>query len=134
VGSFSLTQTFMRALKERVRLVVFLILPAIAWENMSFVEAAEKGLVVPKTHLGEFARGYALTYAAAAVIYCGLAWSFSLYLEQMFVAQLYLWHLKWERKFGVARLMKRPRPAFKEIEPPALLAQVPAFFGAVADG
>lgn len=47
----------------------------------------------------------------------------------MFVAQLYLWHLKWERKFEVARLMKRPLPAFKDIDPPALLVQVPGFFG-----
>jgi hypothetical protein len=111
-------------------MLVFLILPAIAWDNMNFVQATQKGLLVLKTHLGEFARGYALTYAAAVVvflpaavvfvlgarhrhmaplvhfpdavwvatmIYCGLAWSFCLYLEQMFVAQLYLWHMKWER-------------------------------------
>jgi hypothetical protein len=161
-GSFLLSRAFIQALEKGVRMVVFLILPAIAWEDMNFVEAAQKGLIVLKTHLGEFARGYALTYAAAVVVflppaivfelgtrhhhtgplvhfpdavwvatilYCGLAWSFSLYLEQMFVAQLYLWHLKWERKFEVARLMKRPLPAFKDIEPPALLAQVPGFFG-----
>ena len=160
-GSFSLSRAFLHALQKGIRMVVFLILPAIAWENMSFVEATQKGLIVLKTHLGEFASGYALTYAAAAVvflppaivlwlgtnhhhlgplvnfpdavwvatiIYCGLAWSFSLYLEQMFVAQLYLWHMKWERKFEVARLMRRPLPEFKEIEPPALLAKAPGLF------
>ncbi len=160
-GSFSLSRAFLQALQKGVRMMVFLILPAIAWENMTFVQATQKGLTVLKTHLGEFARGYALTYAAAAVvflppaivfelgtrhrhlaplvhfpdavwlatiIYCGLAWSFSLYLEQMFVAQLYLWHMRWERKFEVARLMKRPLPEFKDIEPPALLAKVPGFF------
>lgn len=160
-GSFSFSAAFLEALKKGVRMVVFLILPAIAWGNMNFIQATEKGLVVLKTHLGEFARGYALTYAAAAVvflppaiiftlgerhhhqaplvhfpdavwvatiIYCGLAWSFCLYLEQMFVAQLYLWHMKWERKFEVARLSKRPLPEFKSIEPPALLAKVPGLF------
>ena len=161
-GSFSLSRAFLHALQKGVRMVVFLILPAIAWENMNFAEATHKGLIVLKTHLGEFARGYALTYAAAVVvflppaivfelgsshhhlaplvhfpdavwvatiIYCGLAWSFSLYLEQMFVAQLYLWHMKWERKFAVARVMKRPLPELKDIEPPALLAKTPVFFG-----
>jgi hypothetical protein len=161
-SSFSLSLVFLEAVKKGVRMVAFLILPAIAWENMNFVQATVRGLIVLKTHLGEFARGYALTYAAAAVvfvppgivfllggrhrhmaplvhfpdavwaatiIYCGLAWSFCLYLEQMFVAQLYLWHMKWERKFAVAQATKRPLPAFKDIEPPALLANVPGFFG-----
>jgi len=160
-GSFSLSLVFLQALQKGVRMVAFLILPAIAWENMNFVQATLRGLVVLKNHLGEFARGYALTYAAAAVvfvppgivfllggrhrhmaplvhfpdavwvatiIYCGLAWSFCLYLEQMFVAQLYLWHMKWERKFAVAQATKRPLPAFTDIEPPALLAKVPGFF------
>jgi hypothetical protein len=161
-GNFSLGRAFLEAVKKGVRMLVFLILPAIAWEDMNFIDASKKGLGVLKAHLGEFARGYALTYAAAmvvflppailfligtshhrqpplvhipegvwvaATIYVGLAWSFSLYLEQMFVAQLYLWHMKWERKFEVARLSKRPLPAFGDIEPPALLAKVPDLFG-----
>ena len=161
-GAFSLNRAFLEALKKGVRMVVFLMLPAIAWDNMNLVQATVKGLTVLKTHLGEFARGYALTYAAAVVvflppamvfmlgarhhhgaplvhfppavwvattIYCGLAWSFCLYLEQMFVAQLYLWHMKWEIKYEVAKATRHPLPAFRDIEPPALLAKVPAFFG-----
>ena len=166
-GRFSLNSAFLDALKKGVRMMVFLILPAIAWEDMNFVDATKKGLGVLKAHLGEFARGYALTYAAAAVvflppailfmlgsrhhghaplvhfpdavwvattIYVGLAWSFCLYLEQMFVAQLYLWHMKWERKFEVARLIKRPLPAFEDIEPPVLLAKIPDLFGEQSAG
>ena len=161
-GTFSLSAAFLAALQKGVRMVVFLILPAIAWEDMNFVDASKKGLAVLKAHLGEFARGYALTWAAAMVVflppgilfligtrhhhlpplvhipdgvwvatilYMGLAWSFCIYLEQMFVAQLYLWHMKWERKFEVARLIKRTLPAFEDIEPPALLAKVPNLFG-----
>jgi hypothetical protein len=30
------------------------------------------------------------------ILYIGLAWSFSMHLEQMFSACLYLWHLKRE--------------------------------------
>ena len=160
-GSFSLNRTLLQALQKGIRMVVFLILPAIAWDNRTVAQATERGLAVLKTHLGEFARGYALTYAAAAVvfvppaiiftlgarhrqmeplvqfppsvwvatiIYCGLAWSFCLYLEQMFGAQLYLWHRKWEVKFEVAKATRRPLPAFKDIAPPTLLAKAPAFF------
>jgi len=160
-GSFSLSSAFFEALKKGVRMVVFLILPGIAWEDMNFVNATRKGLAVLNAHKGHFARGYALTYAAsavaflppsilfmlgtgrhgrpppihfpdsvwaAAIIYIGLAWSFSIYLEQMFGAQLYLWHLKWERKFEVAELSKRPLPSFEDIEPPALLTKVPNLF------
>jgi hypothetical protein len=160
-GSFSLSSAFFEALKKGVRMVVFLILPGIAWEDMNFVNATRKGLAVLKAHKGHFARGYALTYAASAVaflppsilfmlgtgrhgrpplihfpdsvwaatiIYIGLAWSFSIYLEQMFGAQLYLWHLKWERKFEVAKLSRRPLPSFEDIEPPVLLAKVPNLF------
>jgi hypothetical protein len=122
---------FIDALKKGVRMVMFLIMPAIAWDNLGFFAATKKGLSVLRAHLGDFASGYALTYAAAAIvflppwiifelrtgrhsnpplihfsdsvwvvttIYVGLAWSFCIYLEQMFMAQLYLWHMKWERK------------------------------------
>lgn len=160
--SFSLSAAFFEALKKGVRMVVFLILPAIAWEDMNFINATRKGLAVLKAHKGVFARGYALTYAAsavaflppsilfmlgsrhrghppifhfpdgvwvAAIIYMGLVWSFSVYLEQMFGAQLYLWHMKWERKFEVATLSKRPLPLFEDIEPPVLLAKIPNLIG-----
>jgi len=161
-NNFSLSRAFIDALKKGVRMVTFLILPAIAWDNMTFVSATCRGLTVLRAHIGDFARGYALTYAAAAVafvppsivlllgtgrsghpppvlfpdavwvstiIYIGLAWSFSIYLEQMFTAQLYLWHQKWERKLVVAKFTRRPLPAFEDVEPPALLAKVPNLVG-----
>jgi hypothetical protein len=158
---FSLSSAFIEALKKGIRMVVFLILPAIAWENMNFIDATKKGLAVLKAHLAVFASGYALTYAAAAIaflppalllffgtghhgqpplfrvpdflwvcsiVYTGLAWSFCLYMEQMSMAELYLWHQKWERMYEVARLSKRPLPLFKDIEPPVLLVKVPNLF------
>lgn len=160
-GQFSLSRAFFEALQKGIRMVVFLILPAIAWENMNFIDATKKGLAVLRAHLAVFASGYALTYAAAAIaflppallftfgtshhgqpplfqvpdflwacciVYIGLAWSFCLYLEQMSMAELYLWHQKWERAFEVARLSTRPLPAFKDIEPPVLLVNVSNLF------
>jgi len=126
-GSFSLSRAFFEALQKGVRMVVFLILPAIAWEDKSPAKATKKGLGVLKIHLAEFATGFALTELAAiiiflppsilflissefevtfpdfvwhiTIIYCAFAWSFSLFLEQMFAAELYLWHLIWEKEW-----------------------------------
>ena len=159
--NFSLSSAFIEALQKGVRMVVFLIMPGIAWENLSFYDATKKGLAVLRAHLSDFGAGYALTYAAAAVvflppaiilelgtghhgnpplmhfpdsvwvgtiIYMGLAWSFSIYLEQMFMAQLYLWHMKWEASVSQAKLTHQPLPSFNEVARPELLAKTPGLF------
>lgn len=157
-GEFSFSRAFIEALEKGIRMVVFLILPAVAWEDLSFIMAIKKGFRVLKAHLAEFASGYALTYAAAVIvflppaiifelgtgrhgnpplihfpdsvwtgviIYIGFAWSFCMYLEQMFTASLYLWHLKWEKKVEVAKQQNQPLPDFKDVEQPSLLDNVP---------
>ena len=158
---FSLSAAFFDALKKGVRMVMFLIMPAIAWENLSFLAATKKGLSVLRAHLGDFGSGYALTYAAAAIvflppwiifqlgtgrhgnpppihfpdsvwvgttIYVGLAWSFCIYLEQMFMAQLYLWHMKWESKVELAKEEHQPVPEFQSVGRPELLVKTPGLF------
>ena len=158
---FSLSGAFIEALQKGVRMVVFLIMPAIVWEDLSFKDATKKGLAVLRAHLSDFGAGYALTYAAAAVvflppaiifelgtgrhgnpplfhfpdaiwvgtiIYIGLAWSFSIYLEQMFMAQLYLWHMKWEESISQAKLNHQPLPSFNDVARPELLAKTPGLF------
>lgn len=157
-GEFSLSRAFFDALEKGIRMIVFLILPAVAWEDISFTQAIKKGFRVLKAHLLEFASGYALTYVAAVIvslppaiifelgtgrdgnppliyfsdsvwtgviIYIGFAWSFCMYLEQMFTANLYLWHLKWEKKVELARQQNQPLPDFKDVEQPSLLDNVP---------
>jgi hypothetical protein len=157
-AKFSLSRAFIEALEKGIRMIVFLILPAVAWEDLSFILSIKKGLRVLKAHLAEFASGYALTYAAAVIIflppaiifglgtgehgytplihfpdsvwigviiYIGFAWSFCMYLEQMFTANLYLWHLKWERKVEFAKQRNQPLPDFKDIEQPSLLDNIP---------
>ena len=158
---FSFSAAFIDALKKGVRMVVFLIMPAIAWENLGFFDATKKGLSVLRAHLGDFARGYALTYAAAVIvflppwivlelgtgrhgnpplihfpdsvwvgtiIYIGLAWSFCIYLEQMFMAQLYLWHMKWESEVETAKEKHQPLPQFHAVGCPELLVKTPDLF------
>lgn len=164
-NNFSFSEAFIDALQKGVRMVMFLILPAIAWEHLGFFKGVKKGLAVFRAHLGLFGTGYALTYAAAAVvflpaaviltlgtghhggaplvqfpswvwvatiIYMGCAWSLSLYLEQMFMAQMYLWHMNWERAVAQAKETGASAPAFKDVPRPELLAKTPGLFTAVA--
>ena len=145
---FSLSRAFIEALEKGVRMVVFLILPAIAWEDLGLLHATKKGFGVLKAHLAEFASGYALTYLAAllmflppaimfklgagrhgnpplivfpqsvwvgVIIYIGFAWSFCMYLEQMFTATLYLVHLKWEEALKTAKTQGKPLPSFRDV-------------------
>ena len=159
--NFSFSTAFIEALKKGVRMVVFLIMPAIVWEDLSFYDATKKGLAVLRAHLGDFGVGYALTYAAATVvffppavifelgtghhgnpplmhfpdsvwigtiIYMGLAWSFCIYLEQMFMAQLYLWHMKWEESVSHAKISNEALPRFDDVACPELLAKTPGLF------
>lgn len=149
---FSLSRAFFEALQKGVRMIVFLILPAIAWEDKSPVKATKKGLGVLKTHLAEFTTGFALTELAAiivflppvilfvisdefevtfpdfvwyiAIIYCAFAWSFSLFLEQMFAAELYLWHLIWEKECSIAKAENRELPKLREVKRPSVLDDV----------
>jgi len=158
---FSFSASFIDALQKGVRMVMFLIMPAIAWENLGFVDATRKGLAVLRAHLSDFGSSYALTYAAAGIvfippwivlelgtrhrghpplihfpdsvwvgtiIYMGLAWSFCIYLEQMFMAQLYLWHMKWQEKVEEAKRTNQFAPAFEDVDRPELLAKTPELF------
>lgn len=151
-GKFSLSQAFFRTLEKGVRMIVFLILPAIAWENLSFWQSVKKGTGVFKSNLSVFATGFGLTGLAyfiiflppailfyisdvlvisfpdwiwmITVIYIAFAWSYSIYLEQMFTAELYLWNYKWEKAVTKAQAEKKPIPALNDIPKPSILDEV----------
>ncbi len=160
-NSFSFSEAFIGALEKGVRMVIFLILPAIAWEHLGFFKGVKKGLTVLRAHMRLFASGYALTYAAAFVaflpaaialtvgtgrhghpplvqfpdyvwvaiiIYMGCAWSLSLYLEQMFMAQLYQWHMAWQQAAAKAAVAGQRVPRFDEIPRPEILSKTPGLF------
>jgi len=133
-------------------MVVFLILPAIAWENLSFGQAVKKGTALFKANLSEFVTGFTLTTVIAVVIflppavtffvvdnfnvvfpdwlwfltivYIAFAWSYLIYLEQMFTAYLYLWDYKWEKEVALAQKEGRPIPELKDIPKPSVLDDV----------
>ncbi len=157
--SFSFSKAFIDALKKGIRMIVFLIMPAIAWENLGAFDAIKKGVAVFRARLKQFSIGYLLTYAASALVflpagvmfilgskdkhggdplivfsdeawmmlifYIGFAWSFSMYLEQMFTASLYMWHLKWESLCKEAKIKGYALPEFHDVQPPQILKTLP---------
>ncbi len=147
----SLSETFIRAVRKGVRMVAFLIYPAIAWEPDR--RGIKRGIDIAVARKAEFAAGFVLTELAATVaffpalivfwisgefevdfpdwvwmsmiIYCGFAWSFSLLLEQLFSAELYLWHWKWELEAEKATAAGASPALFSEIPSPSLLDDSP---------
>ncbi len=149
---FSFSKAFFKALEKGVRMVVFLILPAIAWENLSFRKSVKKGFAVFKSNLSVFTTGFVFTGLITAIIflppaflffisdkmeisfpewvwvltivYIAFAWSYSIYLEQMFTAGLYLWNLKWEKEVARAQTENKPIPSLNDIPRPSLFDEV----------
>lgn len=159
-GDFSLSAAFVQALQKGVRMVMFLVVPAIAWEGLGVVEAANRGIDILRENKAEFARGYALTYVATfaaavpaalvillgssrhgspiivfpqwvwagLIIYLGLLWSLTIYLEQLFMAQIYLWHLTWERAVRDALDQNKEMPELVDTPCPEMFARSPGLF------
>ena len=155
VGGFRLSRAFFRLLNKAVRMTVFLILPSIAWEDQGPVQASKRGLTALRTHIIEFATGFVSSELIALVVflpvtilftvvaeselvvsstvwiivivYLAFAWSFSLYIEQMFAAELYLWHLMWLQASENAAEKNRQLPALSDVQRPSLLDGMPEF-------
>jgi hypothetical protein len=151
-GNSSLLGLGIDALKKGVRMLVFLVLPAIAWEDRGFTDAVRRGYEVFRDNIAAVATGFSLTYLVAGVLflpvsivleaaneglislsatqwylvigYIGAAWSFSIYLEQMFVADLFLWHKEWEQAVDAARRAGGDRPSMRDVPRPTLLDDV----------
>jgi len=151
-NEISMTQAFINSLNKGIRMVVFLTMPAIAWDDLGTIKAAKKSIFLCKIHMKEFAAGYVITLLAATIIflptiaifylsdkfhifipdfiwflvilYSGFAWSFSIFLEQMFAAELYLRHLIWEKECKKALSMNKKAPKFKKVRKPLLFDNI----------
>lgn len=151
-GGSWISLTF-KALKKGLRMIIFLIMPGFAWEDLSTSKSIKRGLSILKMRTTDFLTGYGLSYLAgfivflppsimfylssklniefpewswvACIIYIAFAWSYTIYLEQMFTAELFLWHKKWEREVEKAGLENRPRPKFKHVDRPSILDDIP---------
>lgn len=153
--SFQFSRAFLRVLSKTMRLGVFLILPAIAWEQRGAIPGARRGLSVLRWHVAEFSTGLITSEIFAFVLLFPLILFFSLvqglelslpqeglplgilyftltcslifYVEQIFAALLFLWHLRWEAAWEPDRDSEAARPKLADIPMPSLLDSVSEF-------
>ena len=124
-------------IQQAIRMGVFLALPAIAWENKGPFSAIAQSVRIIRNHSVEFLTTYTLTALtglllalpllilcglcrsgvtlpttlwAGVIIYVGLVWTLGIYLEQMSLGLLYLWHLRWTENGSKGRLSSVPEP------------------------
>ncbi|HEX7474509.1 MAG TPA: hypothetical protein VF318_00980, partial [Dehalococcoidales bacterium] len=136
-GPFSWLGLGLDMVEKLLRMVVFLALPAIAWENQGPLSASGKAFDIITKHTVQFLTNYSLTLAASAVmaiplaiifvlakqgvefseafwtgviLYEGVVWTLGIYLEQMSTAILYLWHLKWVKNGASGKLSSISKP------------------------
>jgi len=134
---FSWWRVGLDMLEKALRMWIFLALPAVAWENKGSFEALKKSTQIVKKHPIQFLTSYTLTGATALVmalplipifyadelgivfsstiwtfviIYECIIWTFGIYLEQMSIGLLYLWHMKWEKKGSKGDLSSVKKP------------------------
>lgn len=152
-GRWSISDSFFDALRKAGRMVAFLVLAAVAIEGKGTRGAFRRGFQVVRQNLRPFAAGFALTEVAAALVflpvglflyitskadlvwpqtvwygvigYLAVAWSLSLYLEQMYCAGLYLWYVAWERHVAAASAAGQPVLPMSQVRPPQLFDGVP---------
>ena len=136
-GPFTWLKLGLTMFEKIIRMYVFLTLPAIAWENKGPFSAFKRSLEILKKHPMQFLTTYTLTGIASlfmaiplifiiymdkfgfffsplfwtgVIIYEGIIWTLSIYLEQMSVGLLYLWHIKWLKKGGKGELSDVAKP------------------------
>jgi hypothetical protein len=136
-GPFSWLKLGLRMFEKLVRMYIFLTLPAIAWENKGPFSAFKRSLEVIKKHPLQFITTYTLTGIASlfmaipliiiiyldksgvafsslfwtgVIIYEGIIWTLGIYLEQMSVGLLYLWHINWVKSGSKGELSSIPKP------------------------
>ncbi len=152
-GKFSLIELIFDLINSGVRMVIFLMLPAIAWENETTINSVKKGFCTLKNQQVQMLTGFAMIEVFAMIIfippfimfyfsetgnshfhdyvwiaiiaYIALASSIYLYMQQMFAALIYMWNLKWLNAARKAKAKGEPVPSLSDVKPPNLLDNIP---------
>jgi len=139
-------------IKSGVRMIVFFIYPAIAWENETTLNAVKKGFACIKNNALNFATSFFtieiviylillpaglmiwsaeelnINYSELAwkllIIYVACAFTYYLYLQQMMAAILYMWNMKWAKECFYARKDGLPEPKITDVKKPDLLDNI----------
>jgi hypothetical protein len=150
--SFSWTNFTFDALIQALRMLMFIIVPAFAWENKNFSNSLKRGIAIVGLRTSKFIEGFIVSLGVQffvylppaimfylnaklnvefselawyiCIIYLGFAWSFTIYVEQLFGAELFLWQMKYEKAYKKAEKNGLRIPKFSEIERPQLLDEV----------
>lgn len=136
-GPFSWLKLGLNMVEKLVRMVVFLTLPAIAWEDKGPFSSFGQAFRIIKKHPVQFITSYTLTSFIAlimalpllaifllddagvpfpaivwtlVIIYECIVWTLGIYLEQMSVGLLYLWHIKWVKNGSKGELSSITKP------------------------
>ena len=138
-----------------IRLSMYCILPAIAWEDYGSIGAIKRGIkVLKKTYTEIFFSivqtsviGFLLILPIPIVVWMIFTFSGNIqtclivivlfigyavfvgalceYVGQMFAASLFIWYKKWEREVRNARINNTSEPSLYDIPMPSLLDDVP---------
>jgi hypothetical protein len=143
-----------RAACDAMRMLVFCSLPALAWEvGGSPWGAVRRGMAVARRHKAEFGVGLMLSELAGAIAFLPgagvgvaymsgvdvpevawlgagalslLLWTFVMLVQQLYAAELYVWHLLWEDASARSVAAGEAPIAPDAITRPSLLDGVPA--------
>jgi hypothetical protein len=144
----------LRAACDAMRMLLFCSLPALAWEvGVGPVAAVKRGMAVARRHKVEFGVGLLLSelaaqiaflpLVAAAVAYARgvdlpevallgvvalslLLWTLVMLVQQLYAAELYVWHLLWEDASARSVAAGDAPLAADAVARPSLLDGVPA--------
>ncbi len=150
-GNFSLSlgTVFFEILKRGLRMMVMMSFCAIAWDNLGYYDAVKKAFRAVKSEFNEFASGFLTTGLVLAfiflppaaalfywsqgygeihvrnivflAIYVLCALSYAIYMEQLFMAQFYMWYRKWEEVAKKSLEIGRQPPPMEDIPVPSIL-------------
>lgn len=146
-GSINLSAALIKALNKGLRMTVFIILPSIAWEDAGPLDSVKKGFKVIRAASSEFAASFVTTSIFTQVIifpagllilaefetdisypdsvwyllliYMAFAWSISFIAEQLNVAGLYMWYMKWEKESRIALSKNKKPKSLRETKRPS---------------
>lgn len=152
------TSNFLTIIQTGIRLASMTVLTAVAWEPINPFKAIGKGVRVYREQLGEVAVGVGLSnvlklvmlipsigayylmdsaYAGdipsegylAILIYFGVIWAITLMVEQIYVAELYIWYKVFEGETRNAELEGYDKPSsMRDVkERPSLFDNVASF-------
>lgn len=137
-------QRAVEAFRDMVRMGSMTVFTVIAWETLGPKESFDKGFKVFKNRFAEMLVGFGLNKVAGLIlvipvfivviglyggllpvqgtiigiiIYVSIVWSLRKLIEQLFVSELYLWYMHYERAIKKAKKLGE--------EPPTSLYDVP---------